>query len=78
MRPLLRLKTLPNLLALRSLSAAVSQRLPELEAPLQDRPLDIHFIGTLNPRREVFFCAECAVAQSVSMLFYIFRRWAYR
>jgi len=48
-------ETLPNLLALRSLSAAVSQRLPELEAPLQDRPLDIHFIGTLNPRREDFF-----------------------
>jgi tetratricopeptide (TPR) repeat protein len=52
--------TLPNLLALRSLSPEISQQIPSLEAPLRDRPLDIHFIGTLNPRRETFF-AQSAV-----------------
>lgn len=46
---------LPELLAMRSLPAEVSQQLPSLAAPLSDRPIDLHFIGTLNPRREQFF-----------------------
>ena len=50
---------LSNLQAVRSLPAEVREQLPVLSAPLAERPLDIHFIGTLNPRRETFF-AESA------------------
>ena len=46
--------TLPKLRALGSLSPEIAQSLPELSAPLGDRPIDLHFIGTLNPRREKF------------------------
>lgn len=46
---------LPNLRALKGLSSQVSEQLPALEAPIEQRPLDVHFIGTLNPRREQFF-----------------------
>ncbi len=51
---------LPKLLAMRSLSPEVSQQLPDPEAPLCDRPIDLHFIGTLNPRRETFFAQSAA------------------
>ncbi|MGD1865613.1 MAG: tetratricopeptide repeat protein [Phormidesmis sp.] len=44
-----------DLRAVRSLPAKVRAHLPALSAPLVERPLDIHFIGTLNPRREEFF-----------------------
>ncbi|NET53517.1 MAG: glycosyltransferase family 1 protein [Merismopedia sp. SIO2A8] len=47
--------TLPDLLALRSLSPQIRQTCPVLDAPLSDRPLDLHFVGTLNRRRELFF-----------------------
>ncbi len=49
---------LPTLQALASLSPQVRQ-LPDVAAPLSERPLDLHFIGTLNARREQFF-AESA------------------
>lgn len=52
-------ESLPDLRALRSLAATVRDCLPTIEAPLNERPLDIHFIGTLNKRRELFF-AESA------------------
>ena len=51
---------LPELRAVRSLPPQVSQQLPALEAPLEERPLDIHFIGTLNDRREQFFAQNAA------------------
>ena len=50
---------LPDLLAVRSLPMQVRQKIPSIDAPLSERPLDIHFIGTLNERREKFF-AESA------------------
>jgi len=46
---------LPDLKALGSLPNNITHCLPELSAPLQKRPIDLHFIGTLNPRRERFF-----------------------
>ena len=49
---------LPNLRALKSLPSDISQHLPEIDAPLSARPLDLHFIGTLNPRREQFFASS--------------------
>ncbi|MGC1305932.1 MAG: tetratricopeptide repeat protein [Phormidesmis sp.] len=49
---------LPDLRALKSLSPQVAQQLPEMDAPLGDRPIDLHFIGTLNPRREQFFATS--------------------
>lgn len=48
-------ETLPDLRAIASLPDSVRHQLPEIEAPLTERPLDIHFIGTLNKRRELFF-----------------------
>ena len=50
---------LPDIPALKSLPATVSDRLPDIDAPLLERSIDLHFIGTLNPRREQFF-AESA------------------
>lgn len=52
-------ETLHGSLAVRSLPVHVQQQLPEIDAPLSARPLDIHFVGTLNERREHFF-AESA------------------
>ncbi|PZO13577.1 MAG: hypothetical protein DCF25_15890 [Leptolyngbya foveolarum] len=49
---------LPDLRALKGLPSHVSDHLPEMDAPLCDRPLDLHFIGTLNPRREQFFASS--------------------
>ena len=49
---------LPDLRALKSLPPHVSDHLPEIDAPLSARPLDLHFIGTLNPRREQFFASS--------------------
>ena len=49
---------LPDLRSMRSLPAAVRECLPPIEAPLSARPLDIHFIGTLNDRRELFFASS--------------------
>ena len=46
---------LSNLLALRGLSPQIRQHLPDISTPLVQRPLDIYFVGTLNPRREHFF-----------------------
>ena len=50
---------LPDLRALKSLPAKISKHLPKIDAPLSTRPIDLHFIGTLNPRRDRFF-AESA------------------
>ena len=57
---------LPDLRALKSLSDNVSKQLPPIDAPLSDRPIDLHFIGTLNPRREQFFANS---AQWLSRLY---------
>jgi len=46
---------LPDLLAVQGLSPTIRQTCPDLEAPLSDRPLDLHFIGTLSQRRKLFF-----------------------
>ncbi len=62
---------LPDLRAVRSLSPQVSQRLPALEAPLEERPLDIHFIGTLNSRREQFFAKNAAWLSRYRCFFHI-------
>ncbi len=51
---------LPNLRAMRSLPVDMRSRLPALTAPLSERPLDIHFIGTLNARREKFFAKSAS------------------
>ncbi|MEL7333006.1 MAG: tetratricopeptide repeat protein, partial [Cyanobacteria bacterium J06560_2] len=51
---------LPDLLSMRSLSAQVRECLPPIDAPLVERPLDIHFIGTLNQRREEFFAKSAS------------------
>lgn len=53
--PLLASRALPEIPTLSSLSDAERKSLPHLEDALSDRPLDIHFIGNLNPRREKFF-----------------------
>lgn len=50
---------MPDLFALKGLSQTVREIMPDLDAPLETRPIDLHFIGTLNPRRERFF-AESA------------------
>ena len=49
-----------NLRALKSLPSKIKHHLPAIDAPLQDRPIDLHFIGTLNPRREKFFAQSAA------------------
>ena len=46
---------LPNLRAVRGLPSRTRKTLPTIDAPLAERPIDIHFIGTLNSRRELFF-----------------------
>ncbi|NEQ97182.1 MAG: tetratricopeptide repeat protein, partial [Cyanothece sp. SIO2G6] len=48
-------QALPDLLAVRGLNPAIRQTCPALDAPLSDRPLDLHFVGTLSRRRELFF-----------------------
>jgi tetratricopeptide (TPR) repeat protein len=53
--PLTAPATLGDLPAIRDLPPAVKGPLPALEAPLSQRPLDLHFIGRLSPRREQFF-----------------------
>ena len=49
---------LPDIRILKSISAQISQQLPDIDAPLSARALDIHFIGSLNPRREQFFASS--------------------
>jgi tetratricopeptide (TPR) repeat protein len=46
---------LPEVLALRSLPPEWRYQLPDLEAPLSTRPIDLHFVGSLTARREQFF-----------------------
>lgn len=53
--PMSATKQLPDLLSMRSLSRSERTTLLPIDAPLSERPLDIHFIGTLNLRREAFF-----------------------
>lgn len=58
--PLIAPPTLPDGLALRSLPAALRDRLPDLEAPLTDRPIDLCFIGELSDRRSQWFAQHAA------------------
>ena len=59
-KPFIGSEALPDLLAVRSLSPQVRQKRPALDAPLSERPIDIHFVGTLNPRREQFFASAAS------------------
>ncbi|NJN29856.1 MAG: hypothetical protein HC824_04925 [Synechococcales cyanobacterium RM1_1_8] len=54
-QPFIGTEALPDLLAVRSLSPQVRRERPAIDAPLSERPIDLHFVGTLNPRREQFF-----------------------
>lgn len=47
--------SLPDLLAVRGLAPTIRHACPAVEAPWSDRPLDLHFVGTLSRRRELFF-----------------------
>lgn len=58
--PLTATAALPELLALRGLPAALRDRLPDLEAPLTDRPIDLCFIGELSDRRSQWFAQQSA------------------
>ena len=53
--PLVAPPSLDNLPAIRNLPQTIKQHLPALDAPLKERPLDLHFIGRLSARREQFF-----------------------
>ena len=64
-------ETLPDLLALRSLPPQICQKLPDINAPLAERPLDVHFIGTLNPRREHFFATNAYWLSQYQNFFHI-------
>lgn len=59
-QPFVGSEALPDLLALRSLSPQVRRGRPAIDAPLSERPIDLHFVGTLNPRREQFFARSAA------------------
>ena len=64
-------KQLSDLRALKSLPANVSKHLPEINAPLSARPIDLHFIGTLNPRREQFFANSAQWLSEFHCFFHI-------
>ncbi len=59
-QPFVGSEALPDLLALRSLSPQVRRQRPAIDAPLSERPIDLHFVGTLNPRREQFFAKSAS------------------
>ncbi|NJM56873.1 MAG: hypothetical protein HC857_04740, partial [Synechococcales cyanobacterium RU_4_20] len=59
-QPFVGSEALPDLLALRSLSPQVRRQRPAIDAPLSERPIDLHFVGTLNPRREQFFARSAS------------------
>ena len=61
---------LPNLRALKSLPAH-THHLPDINAPLSSRPLDLHFIGTLNPHREQFFANSAQWLSSLHCFLHI-------
>lgn len=54
-KPLTASKVLPEIPISSSLSDTERSILPHLEEAISERPLDIHFIGNLTPRRERFF-----------------------
>ena len=47
--------SLPDVMALKSIPNKLRHQLPSPEEPLENRPIDLHFVGTLNQRREKFF-----------------------
>lgn len=62
---------LPDLFALQGLPQTVRRMQPDLDAPLETRPLDLHFIGTLNPRREQFLAESAAWLSRFHCFFHI-------
>ena len=53
--PLENCSSLPDVMALKSISTKLRERVPSPEESLENRPIDLHFVGTLNQRREKFF-----------------------
>lgn len=62
---------LPDLFALKGLPRSVREVTPDLDAPLATRPIDLHFIGTLNSRREQFFAKSAAWLSRFHCFFHI-------
>ena len=54
-KPLENCSSLPDLMALKSIPTKLRDRVPSPEESLENRPIDLHFVGTLNQRREKFF-----------------------
>lgn len=52
--PFIGTEELPDLLALKGLKRSIRQSRPAIDDPLRDRPIDIHFVGSLNKRRDQF------------------------
>jgi len=52
---------LPDLPALASLRPDISATPADPDSPLSARPIDLHFIGAVSPRRERFFSQHAAV-----------------
>ena len=48
-------KNLPDLLALKGLRRSIRKTCPSRDSTLSERPIDIHFVGSLNKRRDQFF-----------------------
>ena len=53
--PLENCSSLPDVMALKSIPTKLRDRVPSPEESLENRSIDLHFVGTLNQRREKFF-----------------------
>ncbi len=51
---------LPDTIALKGLPQSMKTHIPNIDESLENRPIDVHFIGALNQRREQFFARSAS------------------